>query len=326
MAEKDNAFRRMLGDKELFLRFIRRYLRHDIPDVDPEDVNLENTTFIPADLREKRSDVVYRIRRGGQEAYVYILIEHQSRVDYLMPWRLLSYMVRLWERCVQEESRAARRKDFLLPPIVPVVFYEGEAAWTAARRFSKKVRDSATFRGYVPEFEYRLVSLRDERTEDLMTDPDALSGLLYVARPFKSEDVHEVVERIRHLLSVFPDDEALLLARHLRGYFGAYAVREGLDMDAFPEETSDREGAEMMLTYIEKEIRRLKTEGREEGWQDGLLTGREEGREAGQFEMGIAVALAMLENGEPEEKILLYTGFTPEQLAEIREGRLRGTQ
>jgi len=85
-------------------------------------------------------------------------------------------------------------------------------------------------------------------------------------------------------------------------------------MDVFPEKFSDREEVDRMLTYIEKEIRRLKTEGREEG------------REAGQFEMGIAVALAMLENGEPEEKILLYTGFTPEQLAEIREGRFRGTE
>ena len=97
MAEKDSAFRRMLGDKELFLRFARRYLRRDIPDVDPEDVVLENVTFIPEDLREKRSDVVYRIRRGGLEAYVYIRIEHQSRVDFLMPWRMLSYMVKLWE-------------------------------------------------------------------------------------------------------------------------------------------------------------------------------------------------------------------------------------
>jgi len=310
MAEKDNAFRRMLGDKELFLRFARRYLRRDIPDVGPEDVVLENVTFIPEDLREKRSDVVYRIRRGGLEAYVYILIEHQSRVDYLMPWRLLSYMVRLWERCVQEAGSATRRKDFLLPPIVPVVFYEGEDSWTAARRFTEKVRDSATFRDYVPEFDYRLVSLRDEDTDDLMADPDALSGLLYVARPLKSEGLDEVVERVRHLLSVFPDDEALLLARHIRGYFGAYAVREGVDMDAFPEEFSDREEVDRMLTYIEKEMRKLKTEG----------------REAGHFERGITVALAMLENGEPEEKILLYTGFTPEQLAEIREGRLRGTE
>ena len=109
MAEKDSAFRRMLGDKELFLRFARRYLRRDIPDVDPKDVVLENTTFIPEDLREKSSDVVYRIRRGGLEAYVYILIEHHSRVDFLMPWRMLSYMVKLCERCVQEAGSAAMR-------------------------------------------------------------------------------------------------------------------------------------------------------------------------------------------------------------------------
>jgi len=37
MAEKDNAFRRMLGDRELFLRFARRYLRRDMPDLDPDD-------------------------------------------------------------------------------------------------------------------------------------------------------------------------------------------------------------------------------------------------------------------------------------------------
>ena len=88
MAEKDSAFRRMLGDKELFLRFLRRFLRRDMPLIvdalieskgfSPEDVVLENISFIPPDLREKRSDVVYRIRKGSLEAYVYILVEHQS--------------------------------------------------------------------------------------------------------------------------------------------------------------------------------------------------------------------------------------------------------
>ena len=114
MAGKDNAFRRMLGDKELFLRFLRRFLRRDVPlavdaaiesgDFSLDDIVLENISFIPPDLREKRSDIVYRIRSVGLEAYVYILIEHQSRVDYLMPYRLLSYMIQLWSRCISERS------------------------------------------------------------------------------------------------------------------------------------------------------------------------------------------------------------------------------
>jgi len=202
-----------------------------------------------------------------------------------MPYRLLSYMVQLWARCIEDAGESARRKSFLLPPIVPVVFYEGEDAWTAAKRFTEKVRGADSFRGYVPEFEYRLISLRDEDSEDLLSKPDALSSLMYLAQPFKSEDFFEVSERIRNLLL------------------------------AFPEEFFEQKGAEGMLTYLEKEIRRYKKQGREEG--------RQEGREEGQLEKGISIALAMLGNGEPEDKILLYTGFTPEQLAEIREGRLR---
>ena len=83
-----------------------------------------------------------------------------------------------------------------------------------------------------------------------------------------------------------------------------------------------------MLTYLTKEVLRIRKEGREEGLvegrEEGLMEGREEGREEGRgegrFEMGISMAQAMLRDNEPEEKILRYTGFTPEQLAEIREG------
>jgi len=105
------------------------------------------------------------------------------------------------------------------------------------------------------------------------------------------------------------------LAKHLGGYLKILAKKEGVEIESAPDEYFEQKGAEGMLTYLEKEIRRYKKQGREEG--------RQEGREEGQLEKGISIALAMLGNGEPEDKILLYTGFSPEQLAEIREGRLR---
>lgn len=306
MADKDNAFRRMLGDKEMFLRFLRRFLRRDMPavvedliesgDFSLDDLILENITFIPPDLREKRSDVVYRIRRGTLEAYVYILIEHQSSVDFLMPYRMLSYMVRLWDRCIEEAGEIARRKSFQLPPIMPVVFYDGERPWTAVKLFTHKVRNTEDFRGYVPDFEYRLISLRDVAANDLLRPGDALGTLLYLAKPFKSENFFEVSERIRKFLLVFPDEEKELLARHLGGYLKMLAKREGLDADSAPEDMFENEEAENMLTYLEKEIRRYKREGREEGlaegreegrqegWREGRQEGRQEGREEGRQE------------------------------------------
>ena len=280
MGDKDNAYRRLLGDKEIFLRFLRRFLRRDMPaivdemiesrDFSPDDVVLENITFIPPDLREKRSDVVYRIRRGRLEAYVYILIEHQSSVDFLMPYRMLSYMVQLWARHIEDAGTASRRKSFLLPPIMPVVFYDGERPWTAAKLFTRKVRRAEDFRGYIPEFEYRLISLRDVETENLLSPADALGTILYLAKPFKSEKLLEVSEQIRNFLLIFPDEEKELLARHLGGYLKILAEKEGVDPETIPDDLFENKEAEEMLTYIEKEIRRYKQEAREEGREEGI--------------------------------------------------------
>lgn len=122
-------------------------------------------------------------------------------------------------------------------------------------------------------------------------------------------------DRLRRLLLVFPEEEKILLAKHLGGYLSILAKKEGLEIAASAEEYFEGKEAVGMLAYLEKELRK----SRKEGWEEG----REEGRGEGQLEMGISFALAMLENNEPEEKILRYTGFTPEQLAEIRDGRLR---
>ena len=99
MGDKDKAFRRLLADERLFLKFLRRFLKQNLPDViDVEALTLDNLhrediTFIPPDLSERESDVLYRIQETDAEAYVYVLVEHQSSVSHLMPFRLLSYVV-----------------------------------------------------------------------------------------------------------------------------------------------------------------------------------------------------------------------------------------
>ena len=62
-----------------------------------------NRSFIPADLQKQESDLIFRVpyrsgtSEGGQEVWVYVLLEHQSRPDPFMPLRLLVYMVHIWD-------------------------------------------------------------------------------------------------------------------------------------------------------------------------------------------------------------------------------------
>jgi predicted transposase/invertase (TIGR01784 family) len=94
--------------------------------LDLERLTAVNGSFVDAELRWRHSDVLLSTRLDGHEALVYVLIEHQSKPDPLMAWRMLRYLVRIWDRFLTEHPKALR-----LPLIVPVVVHEGARPWSA---------------------------------------------------------------------------------------------------------------------------------------------------------------------------------------------------
>ena len=96
----------------------------------------EQSTAGPADgKRSYASDIVWRIPfrpgRGGGWTHLILMVEPQSRVDYLMALRTRNYAdghhMELW----RGKRFGARDR---LDPVLPVVFYTGALRWTAASR------------------------------------------------------------------------------------------------------------------------------------------------------------------------------------------------
>src|SRR5579862_4254434 len=58
-----------------------------------------NRSFIPPNLHKEEADLLYEVpfREGAGEAWVYLLLEHQSRPDRTMGLRRLSYMTEIWK-------------------------------------------------------------------------------------------------------------------------------------------------------------------------------------------------------------------------------------
>jgi predicted transposase YdaD len=71
-----------------------------------------------------QSDLLYSVQLAGSQAFIYLLFEHQSTPDARMPWRMLRYMVRIWERFATDFPAA------LMPVIVPIVLHHGERRWS----------------------------------------------------------------------------------------------------------------------------------------------------------------------------------------------------
>jgi putative YhgA-like transposase/uncharacterized protein DUF4351 len=115
-------------------------------------------SFVDEELKNRHADVLIRTRLDGRQAFVYVLIEHQRSPDPIMPLRMLRYVMRIWDRYLQEHPKAKR-----LPMIVPLVVYQGSRRWTYPVELSELLDvDPETARlagSFLPRFRFLLDDL-----------------------------------------------------------------------------------------------------------------------------------------------------------------------
>ena len=163
----DKGYKRIFSVKKNFLDFIKKYVGFDwMLDLTVDDIELVNKEFVTDQFDTYESDLVYKIHLGGlsresvEEVYIFFLQEMQSKNDFTMPFRLLVYMTAIWMDFFKNtDEKRRKRKDYRLPPIIPLVLYNGAPDWTAPLHFKDKVAHSDRFNGYVCDFEYILINV-----------------------------------------------------------------------------------------------------------------------------------------------------------------------
>lgn len=112
----DALFRSAFEDPQHAAAEARIVLPRRLADaIDWRRSRLESGTFIDEALADSQSDLLFSAAIGKKRVLIYFLLEHQSTVDRDMPLRMLSYMVRIWQRHRNEKPRAA------LPAIIAVM-------------------------------------------------------------------------------------------------------------------------------------------------------------------------------------------------------------
>jgi predicted transposase YdaD len=283
----------MPGPHDLFVRFTFGHperaaaeLRAVLPpqvvsQVDWETLHPEPGSVIDPELRETESDLLFSARlRGGQPLLFYVLIEHQSTVDWWMALRMLRYVVRQLEHWRKQHPESKR-----LPVIIPLVLYHGpEGAWSAPRRIEElfelldDVEHLEIWGALVPRFEYRVDDLTTERAEALMARPGpplALLALL-VLRYGRTE---ELAERLPSWAALFAQvqaapngDEELRTVVHYLLLIGDRGAKE-VTVEMLHSVLGVQRVEELMRTYGEELI--------EQGRQKGMLEGEAKGRAEG---------------------------------------------
>jgi predicted transposase/invertase (TIGR01784 family) len=103
--------------------------------MDLSTLQLASGSYVDAELESSQSDLLFSVEIQGRPALLYVLFEHQSTVDGLMPFRILKYVVRVLDRHIADHGGA--QGALPLPVVIPVVLHHSATGWTAATRMEE---------------------------------------------------------------------------------------------------------------------------------------------------------------------------------------------
>lgn len=294
----DAIFKQFLHHKAIACDFLQAHLPAALlARCQLDTLQLTSGSFIEENLRASYSDILYSLQTHTGQGYIYVLIEHQSTPDKLIPFRLMRYAI----AAMQQHLDAGHSE---LPLVIPMLFYHGTITpWPYRLNWLELFAD--------PELAATLYS-HDFPLVDITVIPDkeivthqrmAMLELLF--KHIRQRDLASLQEQLGALLM-----ENWLTAAQLKALI-TYMLQAG--------STAQPEALICALAqYSPQHKEQLMTIAEwlaEKGRKQGIAQGLEQGEELGRREEAAKIARNMLAMGLPAELVTELTGLTQDELS-----------
>jgi predicted transposase YdaD len=269
-----------------------------IAQIDFDRLELVRTSFVARDYRHLEADLVLRAPlrpRPGQRrkvVWIFILIEHQSEPDALMPLRLLDYVAQIFKRQVRTwQSKYGSRRRVRLQPVLPLVFYTGTQRWESVGRLEDLMELGQQFARVTPHLEPLYLNLGAMAPDRLVAQGGHFGQVLRLVqqRQAGTAEFRQLLREVVSDLERMPAQQRLrwlellsyirALVYHERSSREQALLEEVLEASVQTDEKR-REVSDMFRSAADD----LKAEGRKEGRKKGREEGRKKGREEGRKE------------------------------------------
>ena len=302
----DKLFRAVFSDGPEAAALLRAHLPETVASgLQWSSLTLQDASFVDEELRDSESDLLFSVERsdGHPPIWLYVLLEHQSRPSRWMPFRLLKYCCRIWDR-----NRRTLPKEPYLRPILPIVFYQGRRRWRHATEFADLFAPSVREWPWVPRFSHLLIDQSPVRPPTVRGRLRGRIAQLMMMAAFRYR--REALQRAAHLLADVASSGDRDAMRAFATYLWATqdraaARRFGREFrDAIPGPGGD------LMTYAEELIL--------EGEQRGRQAGFREGEERGRLEERVRTIEALMRAGVQWPVIESATGIDREALNDLK--------
>ncbi|MGA9407025.1 MAG: Rpn family recombination-promoting nuclease/putative transposase [Bacteroidota bacterium] len=149
----DQIYKQFFSDPMMVKALLFGFLNEDwVQNINFSTLKRLNTSYVTENLRERESDIIWRVQWNDEWLYLVILLEFQSTIDHFMVVRILSYLSLLYQDIIKEDKNI--RKNMILPPVLPLVLYNGDEPWDAPNSFRQLIPKNLpeTLKKYQPDF------------------------------------------------------------------------------------------------------------------------------------------------------------------------------
>ena len=205
--EHDASYKLLFAHARMVEDLLRGFVHEAwVRDVDWTTLERVSDSQISDDLRSRQDDLVWRVRWGPDWLYLYLLLEFQSTVDPYMAVRVLVYIGLLYQALIRAGQLPPSGK---LPPVVPIVLYNGRGRWTAAQTVESLLEPMASsLAPYCPRLRYVLLDEGRYTERELAPLRNLVAALCRLENSREPEDVQRVLRVLIEWLQA-PEDDSL---------------------------------------------------------------------------------------------------------------------
>lgn len=203
----DKVFRKILDDKTEAAKFINKVLGLKVK-IAKEQLEKYNSSFVTEKLKNQESDIIYKLKGRN----IFFLIEHQTKIDYAMPLRILEYESEIIKSAINKEMIG--KKDYKFPQVIPIVLYSGKSRWKV-KDYIQNVQEELEGYQDVEFAKYNVVDINDYTEEELLQEESFLSKAMLIEKARDTDNLaiylEKIVEEINIKKKVYTKEQRELL-------------------------------------------------------------------------------------------------------------------
>ena len=267
--DHDHSYKLLFSHQHMMADLVQGFITADwVKAVDFSTLELVSGSHMSDDLCARDDDLIWRVRRADGWLYIYLLLEFQSSVDQYMAVRIMAYVALLYQGLIRTGQLTPAGT---LPPVVPVVLYNGRGRWTASQNVATLVESMpGGLEIYRPRLSYLLIDEGRYTEEQLAPLHNVAAALFRLENSRTPTDVQRVVVA---LVAWLHEPAHASLRRAFTVWLRRVLLPARLPTVSIPEVQDLGEVQTMLAERVIEWTQQWKEEGLREGRREGLQEG-----------------------------------------------------